>query len=168
MGGKPINFGAGNIEKFTGLAAQNMQVGKDQQGRLTFPENAGDMSAYIRNLQVGGGKFAGGIKGEMKVLKLCTIKNLYFGFEPGPKVTAGGDVYVPLDIESIINGNPSRHVGKADIQYRHADRYFSINMTFDRMNIVIFEFGAAWALSTAPACSAFTSGIPKRCSRTSC
>ena len=86
MGGKPINFGAGNIEKFTGLVAQNMQVGKDQQGRLTLPENPGDMSAYIRNLQVGGGKFAGGIKGEMKVLKLCTIKNLYFGFEPGRRL----------------------------------------------------------------------------------
>ena len=161
MGGKPINFGAGNIEKFTGLAAQNMQVGKDQQGRLTFPENAGDMSAYIRNLQVGGGKFAGGIKGEMKVLKLCTIKNLYFGFEPGPKVTAGGDVYVPLDIESIINGNPSRHVGKADIQYRHADRYFSINMTFDRMNIVIFEFGGSLGLEYSPRLFGVYIGYPE-------
>ncbi len=161
MGGKPINFGAGNIEKFTGLAAQNMQVGKDLQGRLTFPENAGDMSAYIRNLQVGGGKFAGGIKGEMKVLKLCTIKNLYFGFEPGPKVTAGGDVYVPLDIESIINGNPSRHVGKADIQYRHADRYFSINMTFDRMNIVIFEFGGSLGLEYSPRLFGVYIGYPE-------
>ena len=122
LNGKPINFGAGNIEKFTGLVAQNMQVGKDGEGRLAFPANAGDMSAYIKNLRVGGGKFVGGIKGEMKVLKLCTIKNLYFSFEPGPKVTAGGDVYVPLDIESIIKGNPTRHVGRANIQYRPADR----------------------------------------------
>jgi hypothetical protein len=161
MNGKPINFGAGNIERFTGLVAQNMRVDKDEQGRLTFPENAGSMSAYIRDLQVGGDKFAGGIKGEMTVFRLCTIKNLYFGFEPGPKVTASGDVYVPLDIKSIVDGNPSRYVGKTNIQYRHADRYFSFKMTFDNMNIVIFDFGGSMGLEYSPRLFGVQIGYPE-------
>jgi len=161
MNGKPINFGAGNIEKFTGLVVQNMKVDKDEQGRLAFPANAGGMSAYIRDLQVGGGKFTGGIKGEMTVFRLCTIKDLYFGFEPGPKVTAGGDVYLPLDIKSIVDGNPSRHVGRAVIQYRHPDRYFSFKMTFDSMNIVIFDFGGSLGLEYSPRLFGVQIGYPE-------
>ena len=161
MNGKPINFGAGNISNFTGLVAQNMIVGKDEHGRLTFPDNAGDMSAYIRNLQVGGGKFVGGIKGEMTVVRLCTIKNLYFSFEPGPKVTASGDVYVPLDIQSLVTGNPSRHIGKADIQYRHNDRFFSLNMAFDNVNIVMFDFAGSIGLEYSPRLFGVRIGYPE-------
>lgn len=160
-GGAPINFGAGNIEKFTGLIAQNMQIGKDAQGKLTFPDKAGEMENYIKNLQPGGGKFAGGIKGEMTVIKLCTIKNLYFGFEPGPKVTAGGNVYMPLDIESIVNGNPTRHMGEAVIQYRHTDRYFSFNMTFDRVGIVLFDFSGSMGMEYSPKLFGVRIGYPE-------
>jgi len=138
-----------------------MKVDKDEQGRLAFPANAGGMSAYIRDLQVGGGKFTGGIKGEMTVFRLCTIKDLYFGFEPGPKVTAGGDVYLPLDIKSIVDGNPSRHVGRAVIQYRHPDRYFSFKMTFDSMNIVIFDFGGSLGLEYSPRLFGVQIGYPE-------
>jgi len=158
---KPISLGGGNIDKFTGLVAQNMVVGKDAEGKLTFPDDAGSMGAYVRNLRVGGGKFAGGIKGEMNVIKLCTIKNLYFGFEPGPKFTVDGDVYVPLDIRSLVTGNPSRHVGEADLQYRHSDRYFSFNKTFERMNIVIFDFGGSMGFEYSPRLFGVRIGYPE-------
>ena len=161
LGGNPINFGGGNIRNFTGLVAQNMVVEKDAEGRLAFPDNAGAMGAYIKNLQVGGGKFSGGIKGEMTVIKLCTIKDLYFGFEPGPKVAASGEVYMPLDIKSIVNGNPSRYIGKAVIQYRHPERYFSFNLTFEKMNLVLFDFSGSLGFEYSPRLFGVQIGYPE-------
>jgi PKD repeat protein len=161
LGGNPINFGGGNIRNFTGLVAQNMVVEKDAEGRLAFPDNAGAMGAYIKNLQVGGGKFSGGIKGEMTVIKLCTIKDLYFGFEPGPKVAASGEVYMPLDVKSIVNGNPSRYIGKAVIQYRHPERYFSFNLTFEKMNLVLFDFSGSLSFEYSPRLFGVQIGYPE-------
>ncbi len=161
LNGQPINFGAGDIDKFTGLVAYNMIIGTDEQGRYNFPVNPGQMQAYINGLQVGGGKFVGGIKGEMSVSGLCTIKNLYFCFEPGPSVTAEGDLYVPLSIESISTGKPDKFMGKAAISYRHPERYLSFTMTLDRINLILAEVGGSLGFEYSPSLFGVYLGYPE-------
>ena len=161
LNGQPINFGAGDIDNFTGLVAYNMIVGTDERGRYNFPTNPGQMQAYINGLQVGGGKFVGGIKGEMSVSGLCTLKNLYFCFEPGPSVTAEGDLYVPLSIESISTGRPDKFMGKAAISYRHPERYLSFTMTLDRINLILAEVGGSLGFEYSPSLFGVYLGYPE-------
>ena len=67
---KPINFGAGNIKDFTGIVTYNMTVEKDGEGRYQFPANPGQVSGFIKNMQVHKGadeKFAAGVRGTMRI-----------------------------------------------------------------------------------------------------
>jgi hypothetical protein len=161
LNGKPINFGAGDIDNFTGLVAYNMAVSTDERGRYQFPGDPGLMDAYIDSLPVGGGKFAGGIKGEMSVIGLCAIKDLYFCFESGPSVTAEGDLYLPLSIQSIVKGKPDKFMGKAAISYRHQDRYLSFSMTLERINVVLAELGGSLGFEYSPSLFGVYLGYPE-------
>ncbi len=73
--------------------------------------------------------FAAGIKGTLIVFRLCEIRDFYFSFERGPAVTAGGSLYLPLDVSSMLGGDGFKKVGTAVIHYSHPDRYFSFSMT---------------------------------------
>ena len=68
---------------------------------------------------------------------------------------------MPLDIQSIVNGNPTKHMGKAVIQYRHPDQYFSFNMTFDRVRIVLFDFGGSMGMEYSPRLFGVQIGYPE-------
>lgn len=68
---------------------------------------------------------------------------------------------MPLDIKSIVNGNPSRYIGKAVIQYRHPERYFSFNLTFEKMNLVLFDFSGSLGFEYSPRLFGVQIGYPE-------
>ena len=137
-----------------------MIVGTDERGRYNFPRIPTRCRHTSTASQVGGGKFVGGIKGEMSVSGLYA-QNLYFCFEPGPSVTAEGDLYVPLSIESISTGRPDKFMGKAAISYRHPERYLSFTMTLDRINLILAEVGGSLGFEYSPSLFGVYLGYPE-------
>lgn len=163
-GSKSISFGAGEIKDYTGLVAYNMQIGRDELDRFMFPENASQMNSFISFLPVYKGSnssFAAGVKGTMVVAKLCEIRNMYFGFESGPKVFAGGELYLPLDVSAIVGGSAYRKVGSVEMKYRHNDRYFSFSMTLDRINLILATVSGSMGFEYSPSLFGVYLGYPE-------
>lgn len=136
----PIEFGVGTLKDFTGVILYNMVVERDNLQRFVIPTKD-NMKEYIANYQVhreSQSNFAGAISGTLEIFKLCQIQRLYFGFERGPIVDAGGDLYVPLDIGALIgDGDPYTEIGKAVIRYNHPDRHFAINMELSARLLIV-------------------------------
>jgi hypothetical protein len=163
-GSKSISFGAGEIKDYTGLVAYNMQIGRDELDRFMFPENASQINSFISFLPVYKGSnssFAAGVKGTMVVAKLCEIRNMYFGFESGPKVFAGGELYLPLDVSAIVGGSAYRKVGSVEMKYRHNDRYFSFSMTLDRINLILATVSGSMGFEYSPSLFGVYLGYPE-------
>lgn len=162
--GARIGFGAGEVKDFTGIAAYNMTVARDEQGRCVFPDSAGQIEGYIGNLPVHKGSestFAAGIKGTLIVFRLCEIRDFYFSFERGPAVTAGGSLYLPLDVSSMLGGDGFKKVGTAVIHYSHPDRYFSFSMTLDGIDLVMAKVSGSLGFEYSPRLFGVYLGYPE-------
>jgi hypothetical protein len=108
VGDGAINFGAGDVEDFTGMVVYNMLMGRTADNKFDFPEDPGQMEAYVKNRPVHTGAdtfFGAGIKGMISISGLCEIRELYFGFDSGPIVDASGGLYLPLDVAGMIAGD---------------------------------------------------------------
>jgi PKD repeat protein len=164
QGGK-ISLGAGEVRNFTGMVTYNMEISRDEQQRFEFPNQAGHMKGFIENLKVHQGSdstFAAGIRGTLEVSRLCEIRDLYFGFERGPSVSASGSLYLPLSISSVIEGDGGfTKVGSAAIRYSHPDRYFSFSMTLDRINLLLAEVGGSLGFEYSPRLFGVYLGYPE-------
>jgi len=162
--GAPIIFGGGEIHNFTGMAAYNMDIGQDDRGRYQFPSNAGQMKSFIENMQVYKGdqsSFAAGIRGKMVVAGLCDIRGLYFGFESGPVVTAGGELYLPLDVSAMVGVSEYTFVGSAAITYSHPERYFSFSMTVNEIDVVAAKVSGSLGFEFSPRLFGVYLGYPE-------
>ncbi|HWR19946.1 MAG TPA: hypothetical protein VN608_10015 [Clostridia bacterium] len=162
--GAPISFGGGEIRNFTGITAYNMDVASDNRGRYQFPSDAGQMESFIKNMQVykgDGTSFAAGIHGEMVVAGLCDIRELYFGFESGPVVTAGGELYLPLDIGAMVGAGNYTFVGSAAITYSHPERYFSFSMTINEIDVAIAKVSGSLGFEYSPRLFGVYLGYPE-------
>jgi PKD repeat protein len=160
-----ISLGGGEIRGFTGMVTYNMEISRDEQKRFAFPDQASQIKGFIDDLKTHQGSnttFAAGIRGTLEVSKLCEIRDLYFGFERGPSVSASGSLYLPLSISSLIDGDGGfTKVGSADIRYRHADRYFSFSMTLDRINLFLAEVGGSLGFEYSPKLFGVYLGYPE-------
>ena len=160
-----ISLGAGEIRGFTGMVAYNMQISQDEQKRFIFPNQANQIKGFIEDLQVyqrSGSYFAAGIRGTLEVSKLCEIRDLYFGFERGPSVSADGSLYLPLSLSSLIGGDGGfTKVGSASIRYSHPDRYFSFSITLDRINLFLAEVGGSLGFEYSPRLFGVYLGYPE-------
>lgn len=163
-GGK-ITLGGGVIRGFTGIVAYNMEVSRDEQRRFIFPDQASQMKEFIESMKVYRGSntpFAAGIRGTLEVSKLCEIRDLYFGFEPGPSVAAGGSLYLPLSLSSLIEGDGGfTKVGAVAITYSHPDRYFSFSMTLDRINLLLAQVSGSLGFEYSPRLFGVYLGYPE-------
>jgi len=142
-----VEFGAGTLSDIAGIVTYNMVVERNpaQHNRFVFPHKVSDIEAHIRNMAVytgSGTKFAAAIHATMDVLHLCQIRDMYFAFESGPIVEAGGDFFVPLSVGAIVTGSdPFTQVGTVVIMYNHPARHFSINADVNTSVIGISVFG---------------------------
>lgn len=164
--GNPINFGAGNVRDFTGAIAYNMVVEKDADGRYDFPTDKKTMTDYILNLTISKQAeptFAAGIKGDMLVFGLCEVRDLYFAFEQGPRIQANGDLYLPLDISAMVSNESDAFykVGSTEIIYSHPQKYFSFNMTLDRIDVAIAAVGGSLGFEYSPKLFGVYLGYPE-------
>ncbi|OQA73265.1 MAG: hypothetical protein BWY35_00654 [Firmicutes bacterium ADurb.Bin248] len=162
--GTPIEFGAGEIDDFTGMVAYNMAVGLDAQGRYQFPADPGGIKPFIDALQVhqgDGTAFAAGIRGTMNVFRLCEIRDFYFGFASGPAVNAEGALYLPLGVSAMIGGDGYTKVGSVAIAYSHPERYFSFSMTLDRIDVAVAAVGGSLGFEYSPRLFGVYLGYPE-------
>jgi PKD repeat protein len=143
--GVPIHFGFGSIKDFAGIVSYNMEVQRDEHRRFQFPDDGSQMLGFIQGLEVyrgEGTKFAAGISGTLTVAELCEVRKLYFGFESGPIVDAGGDLCLPLKVSAMVGGgSPYTEVGTVVILYSHPERYFSMSMFYDMELIMVKAHG---------------------------
>ncbi len=125
--GMPVEFGVGQISNVEGIVAYNMVIDRDtkQHNRFIFPKNVHDLEVYTGS----GTSFAAAIRGTLNVMHLCEIREMYFAFDRGPIVEAGGDFYVPLDPGALLKSNPDpfTKVGTVVIMYNHPNRHFTFN-----------------------------------------
>ncbi|NLZ55347.1 MAG: hypothetical protein GX900_01590, partial [Clostridiaceae bacterium] len=131
---KTIHFGDSKLEDYRGIVASNMVVERDKKEHYVFPHEHAAMAAYIDGLKVNtdaSGSFAAAVRGVMVIEELFRIEDLYFGFEPGPIVRAGGDACAPIDVSSIVGNDAYRKIGTVEIVYRHPERHFSFNVKLD-------------------------------------
>ena len=153
-GGKPINFGAGEVSNFTGIVAYNMVVERDGSKHYVFPNNAGRMKSFIEdelNVHKGDGiTFAAAIRGTLDISGFAEVRNMYFGFDRGPSVVADGELYVPLSVSSMINGKPDKKIGEVVIMYSHPERYFSFTVTLDRIDVVLAAVSGSLGFEFSP------------------
>ncbi len=163
--GSAISFGAGDIKNFTGMVTYNMVVARDDQRRFQFPANANQMASFVQGLQIHKGSkpaFSAGIKGTLVIPRLCEIRDLYFGFETGPVVNAGGNLYLPLDVGAILDsGDSYTKIGSADITYSHPDRYFSFGMTLDGIDVMVAKVGGSLGFEYSPRLFGVYLGYPE-------
>jgi len=153
------------MKDFAGLASYNMIAKRDDLRRLEIPSYEG-MDEFIKRQQVdreGGTSFVAGISTTLVVMELCEIRNLYFGFESGPIVDAGGELYLPLKVEAMVQGDSDIYtkVGTAVLLYSHPERYFSFSTIID-LNVAVAQVGGTLGFEYSPACLAYTSAI-RRC-----
>ncbi len=159
-----INFGAGDIRNFTGIVTYNMVVKRDAQGRHEFPAQPGEIAAFIKNMSVyreSGSTFAAGIRGTMKIIGFCEIRELYFGFEKGPIINADGGIYIPLDVAGMISGDGMEKVGTVAILYDHPNRYFSFSMTLDGIDLVAAKVSGSMGFEFSPHMFGVSLGYPE-------
>jgi hypothetical protein len=128
-----IPFGAGRLKDFAGIVSYNMVAERDEMHKLRIP-SYDNIKSFVENMKVerkGGTSFSAGISATLVVLELCEIRNLYFGFESGPIVDAGGELYLPLNIGAIVGEDAFTYVGRTVILYNHPKRYFSFALSID-------------------------------------
>ncbi len=151
--GQPINLGYGEVKDFAGLVTNNLVVQKDELNRYIFPANSNEMPAFIKGLQVSekdGNNFAAGIRGVMKIAGFCEVRELYFGFEEGPIVTAGGDFYTTLSVNSMIAQSPEDHIGSVWITYSHPQRYFAFVATLEEVEVASLKVRGSLGFEFSP------------------
>jgi hypothetical protein len=125
-----------------------MEVKRDpnQHNRFVFPHEVSKIKDHIKTMPVytgSGTKFAAAIHGTLSVIHLCEIRDLYFAFESGPVVEAGGDFCVPINPSSIFKDPPDAYtkIGSVVIMYNHPARHFSINVDVDMKILEIAVYG---------------------------
>jgi hypothetical protein len=140
----PIVLGPGQILGAAGIVASNMVVKTDpeHQDRLDI-SNIKKMGDYIDEMQVHRGSnstFVAGLRGKLVIAGVCVVDNMYFGFTNGPIVEAGGDLYISLGMDSVldetsVNANGDKgslsnclYLGDVLIRYHHPNRHFSCNL----------------------------------------
>lgn len=158
-----IPFGVGRMKDFSGLVSYNMIAERDSQRRLQIP-SYGNMEKFIERQEVNrndGTSFCAGISTTLVISELCEIRNLYFGFENGPIVDAGGELYLPLDIVSMVSsGSPYTKVGSVVILYSHPERYFSFSVTVD-LNVALARVGGTLGFEYSPSLFGIYIGYPE-------
>ena len=161
---KPINFGAGSVKDFTGIVTYNMTVNRNESKQYDFPDSPGQMKDFIKKMNVHRepeSTFAAAIRGTLVISGFAEIKNLYFGFEAGPSVEASGELYVPLDVKSMIEGKPEKRIGSVAIMYRHPDRYFSFSITLDQIDVVAAKVSGSLGFEFSPNLFGISIGYPE-------
>ena len=164
--GKELDVGIGSLDKFSGLIVNNMIVQRDEQMHLVFPDGKAEMKEFITAMQVDRsqeGKFSAAIKGTLNIKDIAQVRDLYFGFENGPLVEASGGLYLPLDIEVILNPNSDgfRHVGDVEILYSHPERYFSFNMTLNEIDMIAIKLSGSLGFEFSPKLFGVYVGYPE-------
>jgi hypothetical protein len=165
-GGGELDVGLGSMDKFSGLVVSNMIVERDEQKHLVFPEGKAQMKEFITNLPVDrseDGKFCAAIKGTLNIKKVAQVRDLYFGFEDGPLVEASGGLYLPLDVEVILNpmSDGFKHVGDVSILYSHPERYFSFSMTLNEIDMVAIKLSGSLGFEFSPKLFGVYVGYPE-------
>jgi PKD repeat protein len=147
--GMPVEFGFGQIRDVGGVVSYNMNVDRDptQHNRFKFPDSPDKVKPYIAGLtpyEGSGTKFAAGFYATMNVEHICEIRGMYFAFESGPIIEAGGDFYVPLDPTAIFKDSHDFYtkVGSCIIMYNHPARNFSLNVDLDYRVVGIEVYGS--------------------------
>ena len=144
--GAPVEFGFGQISDIAGIVTYNMVVERDpsRHNRFVFPHETEAIVDHIINMDVytgSGTKFAAAIHGTLDVLHLCQIRDLYFAFESGPIVEAGGDFFVPLNPGAVLGDDAFTKIGSVIIMYNHPARHFSINVDLEYKVMAIEIYG---------------------------
>lgn len=165
-GEKDLDIGIGSMDKFIGLVANNMIVQREEKNHIVLPEGKDEMRSFINAMQVDrspNGKFAAAVKGTLNIKKIAQVRDLYFGFENGPMVEASGGLYLPLDVEVILNPGSDRfrHVGDVDIIYSHPDRYFSFNMTLNEIDLLAIKLSGSLGFEFSPKLFGVSIGYPE-------
>lgn len=165
-GDKELNVGIGSLDKFSGLIVNNMIVERDEQKHLVFPEGKAEMKEFISEMEVDrsqDGKMLAAMKGTLNIKKIAQVRDLYFGFESGPLVEASGGLYLPLDVDVILNPQSDgfRHVGDVDILYSHPDRYFSFSMTLNEIDMVAIKLSGSLGFEFSPKLFGVYVGYPE-------
>ncbi len=158
-----IPFGVGRMKDFAGLISYNMIAERDGQRRLQIPSYKG-MEEFIKRQEVnreGGTSFVAGVSTTLVISELCEIRNLYFGFESGPIVDAGGELFLPLKVDSMVtNSSPYTPVGSVVILYSHPERYFSFNVTVD-LKVAMAQVGGSIGFEYSPRLFGVYIGYPE-------
>lgn len=165
-GEKELDVGIGSMDKFTGLVANNMVVQREEKNHLVLPGGKEEMKNFIAAMEVDRspeGRFAAAMKGTLNIKDIAQVRDLYFGFENGPMVEASGGLYLPLDVEMILNPNSDgfRHVGDVDILYSHPDRYFSFNMTLNEIDMLSIKLSGSLGFEFSPKLFGVSIGYPE-------
>lgn len=161
---KELNFAAGKLKDYSGIVAYNFKVRENERGQYIFPDNYEEAKSFIRTLEVnreGKTTFAAGFRGTLSLTGLCEIRELYIGIGRGPKLVAGGNLYVPLDIGAIVGGDAYRQVGTVDISYYHPRRHFSFSMTLQDINVLGAQVGGSLGFEMAPDLFGLYIGYPE-------
>lgn len=162
--GVPLSFGVGEVKDFTGLVLYNMVVQRDERQRFRLPAKPADVEGFIQGLEVhreAGSSFAGGLTGTLGVYGLCEVRHLYFGFERGPIVEAGGELFVPLNIGALIGGSdPYTALGEVSIGYHHPDRYFALNLSIKDRDLLVARVGGDLGFEYSPRIFGIYVGYP--------
>ena len=159
-----VPFGVGRMNNFAGLVSYNMIAERDKLRRLTIPSYEG-MDEFIKRQQVdreGGTSFVAGISTTLVVMELCEIRDLYFGFESGPIVDAGGELWLPLKVEAMVQGDSDIYtkVGTAVLLYSHPERYFSFSTIID-LNVAVAQVGGTLGFEYSPRVFGVYLGYPE-------
>ena len=158
-----VPFGVGRMKDFAGLVSYNMIAERDNLRRLQVPSFDG-MEEFIQRQEVnreGGTSFTAGISTTLVISELCEIRNLYFGFESGPIVDAGGELFLPLDVESMVTSNkPFTKVGTVVILYSHPERYFSFSTIID-LKVAVAQVGGTLGFEYSPRLFGVYIGYPE-------
>ena len=159
-----VPFGVGRMNDFAGLVSYNMIAERDNLRRLQIPSYEG-MEEFIKRQQVdreGGTSFVAGVSTTLVVMELCEIRDLYFGFESGPIVDAGGELWLPLKVEAMVQGDSDIYtkVGTAALLYSHPERYFSFSTIID-LNVAVAQVGGTLGFEYSPRVFGVYLGYPE-------
>lgn len=165
-GEESLDIGVGDLKDYSGLVVNNMVVKRDKDKRLEFPQDKEKMKKLVREMEVDrtpDGKFAAAIRGTLSIAKLAEVRNLYFGFEEGPIVEAAGGLYLPVDVEMIVNPDEEKfkHVGTILIVYSHPERYFSFNMTLNEIDLIGIKVSGSLGFEFSPKLFGIAIGYPE-------
>ncbi|MGI6072388.1 MAG: hypothetical protein ACOX75_05185 [Lachnospiraceae bacterium] len=165
-GGGDLDVGLGSMDRFSGLVASNMIVERDEQKHLIFPDGKAEMKKFISDMPVDrskDAKFNAAVKGDLNIKKVAQVRDLYFGFESGPLVEASGGLYLPLDVEVILNPSSDgfKHVGDVKIIYSHPERYFSFNMTLNEVDMIAVKLSGSLGFEFSPKLFGVYVGYPE-------